>query len=170
MAGIPTLADLDEDGDPELVTGTAASLNIYDIPSGGNYLNYWFTDQANFQRTANFGDIVVGISENASPDIPRQFRLRQNYPNPFNPSTTIVFDIPTSAQIHLEIYDVRGRRIRTLLNSVKAAGVHRIKWDGKNEAGLPVASGIYVYHLRAIPSGKAAVKAFKQSRKLLLIR
>jgi subtilisin family serine protease len=170
LAGIPTLADLDEDGDPELVTGTAASLNIYDIPSGENYLNYWFTDQANFQRTANFGDIVVGISENASPDIPRQFRLRQNYPNPFNPSTTIVFDIPTSAQIHLEIYDVGGRRIRTLLNSVKAAGVHRIKWDGKNEAGLPVASGIYVYHLRAIPSGKAAVKAFKQSRKLLLIR
>ncbi len=95
----------------------------------------------------------VGIGGEGERRIPLVFALNQNYPNPFNPSTTIAFDIPGNAgskqRVILTIYDLRGRRVRTLVDSELEPGTHNIHWDGRNDRGEPVASGIYLYTLKA---------------------
>lgn len=71
-----------------------------------------------------------------------------NYPNPFNPSTVIRFNIPDAGRVTLKIYDVLGREVRALIDQEMAAGRHDIKWEGNNNAGSGVASGIYIYRLK----------------------
>jgi hypothetical protein len=97
----------------------------------------------------------VGISDNKPPslELPRSWALSQNYPNPFNPSTTFSFDVPgiTAMRQHvtLTVYDMRGQLVRTLLSSEIEPGNHCVTWDGKDESGKSVSSGIYLYALRA---------------------
>jgi hypothetical protein len=97
----------------------------------------------------------TGITDNSPPslELPRSWALSQNYPNPFNPSTTISFDLPetagTSQPVNLTVYDIRGRRVRTLIDSDIEPGSHKIHWDGRDERGQSVASGIYLYTLKA---------------------
>jgi hypothetical protein len=89
--------------------------------------------------------------ENPQPAaIPTTLRLRQNYPNPFNPETNITFDIPAnqaSEHIRLEIFDLLGRKVRTLVSGQYAPGTYSVPWNATDDAGLTVASGIYVYRL-----------------------
>jgi len=73
-----------------------------------------------------------------------QMHLTQNYPNPFNPETTIVYHLPERARIQMIIYDVLGRKIRVLLNGIQQAGHHAIQWNGCDNAGFVVPSGIYI--------------------------
>jgi len=80
---------------------------------------------------------------------PSTYQLYQNYPNPFNPTTTIRFDVPNSSQVTLKIYNLRGQEIRTLVDESKPAGQHAIQWDGKDNRGLDVASGVYILHMAA---------------------
>lgn len=77
------------------------------------------------------------------------FALKGNYPNPFNPSTTIAFSIPARENVELKVYNSTGQLVRTLLNEAREAGDHSITWDGMNNDGQPVASGVYHYTLRA---------------------
>jgi hypothetical protein len=95
--------------------------------------------------------IETSIQNNGENSLPRSFSLSQNYPNPFNPSTVITFDIPgsavTSHPASLTVYDVRGKLVRNLINEYLEPGIHRTIWNGKNEAGQPVPSGIYFYVL-----------------------
>ena len=88
--------------------------------------------------------------------------LFQNYPNPFNPITRIRYYLPSRVRIRLEIYDVVGRRITRLVDSTKDKGYHVVEWDGKNNSGHPVSSGLYFYRLSA---GKRTI-----SKKLILLR
>ncbi|MFH2035215.1 MAG: FlgD immunoglobulin-like domain containing protein, partial [Candidatus Zixiibacteriota bacterium] len=89
-------------------------------------------------------------SDKATEDIlPDEYRLEQNYPNPFNPTTTIIFSLPISEKVTLEIFNFEGRLVRTLINDVKDAGIHYIIWDGRNDKGGKVASGMYVYKITA---------------------
>ncbi|NNE43530.1 MAG: family 16 glycosylhydrolase [Gemmatimonadetes bacterium] len=74
--------------------------------------------------------------------------LRQNAPNPFAPRTTIEFELPRAGTVELAIYDVTGRRVRTLVDGVRTAGSHRVEWSGEDEAGRPVSAGVYYYKLR----------------------
>ena len=94
--------------------------------------------------------------------VPQVFALRANYPNPFNPSTTIRYQLPQSAEVRLEIFDVLGQKVRTLVAEKQPAGLHRMVWDSRNQAGSPVAAGVYLYRLRA--------GDFEQVRKLLLLK
>lgn len=94
--------------------------------------------------------------------MPASFRLNQNYPNPFNPSTTISFSLDGSQPFTLNIYDVQGKMIKTLLSGVKEAGEHSINWNGTNSIGNPVDSGVYYYSLEC---GKRV-----ETRKMLLLR
>ncbi len=80
---------------------------------------------------------------------PNSFELKQNYPNPFNPTTTIAFSLPKRSDVELSIYNMLGQRIRTLVEQSKPAGEHRIIWDGKDKNGGTVASGMYLYRLKA---------------------
>jgi len=90
----------------------------------------------------------TGVLENVT-SLPTVFALDQNYPNPFNPSTTIRFALPKDAQVSLKIYDVIGREVRTLVNERVSAGYQQVIWDGRNEFGAQVASGMYIYRITA---------------------
>ena len=81
--------------------------------------------------------------------LPTVFAVGDNYPNPFNPTTTIRYQLPEAAPVRLVIYDVLGRRVRTLLSEAKTPGYHQVIWDGRNDAGTPVGSGIYLYRFQA---------------------
>ncbi len=81
--------------------------------------------------------------------LPNSFGLNQNYPNPFNPSTTISFDMPVSGQAKIEVFNLLGQLIATPFNEVATAGQHVVLWDGQNDNGKSVASGIYFYRLTA---------------------
>ena len=90
----------------------------------------------------------VGLGEPVAGETPRDFQLAQNYPNPFNPSTKIRYYLRSVSTVELSIYDIYGRRIKTLIHKQQSAGGHEALWDGKNTAGRQVASGVYLYQLR----------------------
>ena len=94
-------------------------------------------------------DVVVSIVDDER-GVPTVFRLEQNYPNPFNPSTTIDFSIPEQVQVTLEIYNVLGQRVATLVSGeMYDPGHYNVVWDGRNQAGNPVSSGMYIYRIQA---------------------
>lgn len=90
--------------------------------------------------------IVIETNEVIEDVIPQTIECR-NYPNPFNPKTTIEFTIPEKGEVKLSIYDVKGRRVTTMLNATLEAGQHDFIWDGKNNENEPSASGIYFYEI-----------------------
>ncbi|MCP4723999.1 MAG: T9SS type A sorting domain-containing protein [bacterium] len=106
--------------------------------------------------------IVTAVEDDPEPIVPDDFVLKQNYPNPFNPSTTIRFDLPTYSHVNLVIYNVSGEVVRTLANENFGFGNHRIVWDGRDDLGRQVSSGIYFYRLTA---GR-----FTAVKKMLLIK
>ncbi|MBN1408157.1 MAG: right-handed parallel beta-helix repeat-containing protein, partial [Calditrichaceae bacterium] len=101
--------------------------------------------------------------------VPDKLILEQNYPNPFNPLTTIKFHLPEDCSIYLVIYDMLGRVVRSLLSDASyPAGVHQIDWDGTNQTGNQLSSGVYIYRIKAAPVKGGA--AFNFSRKLVYMR
>jgi hypothetical protein len=81
--------------------------------------------------------------------LPASYGLSQNYPNPFNPTTQITFALPRSSEVSLDVYDIMGRQVQTLVSGKLDAGIHSVIWDGKDKAGKQVTSGIYLYRLKA---------------------
>jgi outer membrane protein assembly factor BamB len=84
-----------------------------------------------------------------SADKPSEFQLFQNYPNPYNGLTWIAYHLPEPSDVRIEIYNVHSERIRTLVSAAVAAGAYRISWNGENDFGQSVSSGIYILHMRA---------------------
>jgi len=82
-------------------------------------------------------------------DIPQRFALDQNYPNPFNPSTTITYSLPEQSAVKLKVFDILGQEVRALVNGMQNAGFFEATWDGQNNSGTQVASGMYYYRLEA---------------------
>ena len=95
-------------------------------------------------------------------EIPSGFALFQNYPNPFNPVTHIAYDLPGDSRVELSIYNLLGQKIRTLVNRDMSGGHHVAVWDGNDDLGSPVSTGIYFYRIRA--------DDFKESRKMILLK
>lgn len=83
--------------------------------------------------------------------LPEEFGLAPNYPNPFNPATTIAYRLGETAAIRLAVYDVLGQRIKVLVDQPQAPGSYEVRWEGVDESGRPVGSGIYFYRLEAGP-------------------
>ena len=82
-------------------------------------------------------------------EVPKEFTLHQNYPNPFNAGTVIKYDLPESSQVTLAIYNSIGMRVRTLVDGSRDAGEFNAKWDGKDDHGSIVATGLYIYRIKA---------------------
>lgn len=94
---------------------------------------------------------------------PEQYVLSQNFPNPFNPSTTISYNLKEKSNVTLEIFDILGRKIKSLVNGeIQSAGRHTVVWNGKNISGNSVSSGVYLYRIHA--------NDFIETKKMLLIR
>ncbi|MDZ7363193.1 MAG: hypothetical protein ONB46_21115 [candidate division KSB1 bacterium] len=100
--------------------------------------------------------------------VPQQFALHQNFPNPFNPETTIKFDLPEAGDVEMNVLEVTGRQVRHLLTGQKPAGSHRVVWNGQDDRGRPVESGVYFIVLRA-KLGRPAGE-MKAMRKVALMR
>jgi len=94
-----------------------------------------------------------GGPERSSPttgnELPEELELRPNFHNPFNPFTQIRFGLPTSTRVRLQIMNIRGQVVRVLIDEERPAGWYEVTWDGKNESGINVASGIYLYMIEA---------------------
>jgi len=105
---------------------------------------------------------LVSTLDNQEPLLVNQFHLYQNYPNPFNPITNIKFSIPSPSDLKLSIYNVMGQLVRELVNEYKTVGHHTVKWDGLNDKGLKVSSGIYFYNIQT--------SSFTKTKKMILLK
>jgi len=141
---------------------------------GLTYLNYYF-DFGLFTQTLLYAIIdsieygtPVNIIQKENQNIIKEFHLGQNYPNPFNSTTTILFELSQNSKIEINIYNVNGGKIINLFSTEMNQGSHKINWDGTNQAGHQVASGVYIYTLTVSPL--ITNKSLNESAKLLLIR
>ncbi len=101
-------------------------------------------------------------------DLPVRYFLHQNYPNPFNPVTKISYEIPASSFIEISVFDITGKLVRKLFNGQKEAGFHDIEWNGLDNNGKKVSSGIYLYRIDA--KNLKTGKVFTQTRKMVLLK
>ena len=159
------------------VTVANGLFNGTAISGGGDAVRFVFRVLREFEDNARFEiadglvfdpsqlqnpAVVAGVLELQS--TPREFALHQNFPNPFNPDTTIKYDLAESADVTLQIYNVLGQVIRTLVASeAQNAGRYQIRWNGMDDRGVSVSSGIYFYQISA--DGK-----FSDVRKLMLLK
>ena len=105
---------------------------------------------------------------------PQTFTLDRNYPNPFNSSTTIPYRLAAASAVQLDLLDIAGRKVRTILAENQELGFREITWDGRDEAGVLVGAGVYFYRLTALPllTGESAggQREFAEVRKLMLLK
>jgi hypothetical protein len=114
-----------------------------------------------YAQRMNDGTITSGVGDGIA-SVPTEFRLEQNYPNPFNPSTRISYSLAHAGNVRLVIYDILGRKVRTLQNQFMTAGSHYVIWNGEASSGVQVASGTYFYKLQ--------VPGNSQVQKMVLIK
>ena len=157
------------------VNGTTGAFDLYVCdgnwtfypPSIPNYSspssqNLTISEIPDTLRTIVFSD-YSGVDDNqGSGALPKKFALEQNHPNPFNLETTIEYALPKEGQVKIAIYNVLGQKIRTLLDRREPVGCRRIMWDGKNDRGEIVSSGIYFYRIET--------EGFIQAKKMLLLK
>ena len=134
-------------------------------------ISYYATPGINYPGSSN--DRCKGLSTPVEQDdawvaldndmmIPGEFALYNNYPNPFNPTTVLDYDIPQNSFVNITVYDMMGRRVKTLVNANQSAGCKSVIWDATNIMGQPVAAGLYMY---TIVAGD-----FRQTKKMAFIK
>ncbi len=111
---------------------------------------------------ADFVNMPTDVHQTETASLPTGYKLSQNYPNPFNPTTEIDFTVPATANVELDVYDVLGRKVKTLVDQTMAAGSYIADWDGTNQSGARVASGVYFYRMLA--------GLFSQTRRMVLLK
>jgi len=148
-----------------MVFNTTDSFFIdLEIDPGSNY-DYWVT-AVDYSGNESEGSNIVQISPTGLSTIadliPEVYALGQNYPNPFNPSTQIRYALPEQSQVVLTVYDMLGRKVRTLVNGVQDAGYRTVMWNATSDMGTPVSAGMYIYTIRA--------NEFYQVKKMILLK
>jgi hypothetical protein len=152
-----------------------AVVNGSEVSGGGDIVRLTFRVLQEFQQDARF-EVAQGLvfdpQQLSNPAVvagvlniqstPTEFALLQNFPNPFNPETTIGYNLAESADVTLHIYNVVGQVVRTLVAEPQSAGRYQVRWNGMDDRGVPVSSGIYFYQVSA---GK-----FQDVRKLMLLK
>ncbi|UCD95518.1 MAG: T9SS type A sorting domain-containing protein [Candidatus Zixiibacteriota bacterium] len=122
-------------------------------------------EEASPGRKRDYVVMAVGRYQPANSlfgQMPGRFRLHNSYPNPFNPATIISYDLPVACHVKLEIFNILGQRVKTLVDKQMEAGSYELTWNGTDRSGFPMASGIYFYQLTA--------GDFSSSRKMLLLK
>jgi len=94
--------------------------------------------------------------------LPDEYALHQNYPNPFNPVTTLRYNLPENSLVNITIYDMLGRKVKTLINQNQDAGHKSVIWDATNDFGKPVSAGIYLYQIQ--------VDEYISTKKMVLLK
>lgn len=117
---------------------------------------------AGFLADTSIQRIVVSVNKSELEEIPLMFFLNQNYPNPFNPSTTIRYEVPRRSKVEINVYNMLGQLIATLVNGEIEAGRYFVTWNGRNDQGIQMSSGVYFYQIHA--------DEFTQTKKLILLK
>jgi hypothetical protein len=121
-------------------------------------------DTTNIIHTPGTTDVQQDLS-----GVPATYILYNSYPNPFNPSTTIQYGLPQQSRVNLRVYSVLGQEIATLVDDIQSASYHRVQWNGRDNNGIQVSSGVYFFRIVAQPlDGKAS--PFTQVRKMMLMK
>lgn len=178
ILGAAELGDINADGIPEVGAASLDNkIYVFDTKTGNPLFSYafgagtnsfaaesiWMMDDVDgngvneFMAGSRDGKIVAFSGGTDIPvsnrDFttyhPSQYELLQNYPNPFNPETVIEFRVPELTKVTIKIYDMLGEEVKTLVNEVYEPGVHRSIWNGVNNYGSKVSSGVYIYRLEA---------------------
>jgi len=138
----PAIGDLDNDGDFELIFGTTMGLQVIDVKSEAGEVASWKLHRGNRHRSGYYGLTLAAVD----PDemiTPLAFQVSRNYPNPFNPITTFRVTTAEQSKLEVSVYDVSGRLINRLINDNMDAGIHTVHWDGHNQSGYFVPTGVY---------------------------
>jgi hypothetical protein len=112
--------------------------------SDGSKITYTIEDI----KKITFDTTLVNIDGEKLKNVLKAFTLFQNYPNPFNPTTTIRYNLPKPGNVEIRIFNMNGQLVRNFSIINGASGVHQVSWNGKNELGRVVASGLYVYQVK----------------------
>ena len=122
---------------------------INDIPGFLEVSTNQFMDNEIKRYVGASGTSQLSIGGNLHHDLPSSLRIYPNFPNPFNPNTQLKYDLPRDALVSIGIYDILGRKIRTLMNANQTAGSYSLSWDAKNDIGEEVAAGMYLFSIQA---------------------
>ncbi|MGD0036761.1 MAG: FlgD immunoglobulin-like domain containing protein, partial [Bacteroidota bacterium] len=146
-------------------TLTTNSRVVGPLLNGTTY--YWRVNAKNAGGTSSYSTVfnfkVSTTDVETLGELPKEFSLSQNYPNPFNPTTSIKFGLPVQAPVTMEIYNILGVKVRTLLRGeVISAGTHQMEWNGKDDAGVSVTSGVYLYRIDA--------GTFQVTKKMMMLK
>jgi len=161
--------------EPGRVTILNAIVNGGAVSGGGSVATLTFKVLQEFEDNTRFevaNGLVVDPSDLSNQVVvmgaldvqstPTEFALLQNFPNPFNPETTIKYTLAEGADVHLRIYNIVGQVVRTLVAERQSAGRYQVRWDGTDDRGMTVSSGIYFYQFSA---GK-----FQDVKRLMLLK
>jgi hypothetical protein len=149
--------------EPAMVFTTVDSFYTDQALEDVGAYEYWITAVDMSGLESDPSSIVSAVlSSEEELGMPTEFALKQNYPNPFNPSTQIQYALPSETKVLISIYDLTGRKVRTLVNEVQSAGHRSVIWNATNEIGRPVSAGMYIYTIQA--------GDFIQNRKMVLMK
>lgn len=154
------------------VTNPVVRFDSAFYPSAGEWLaNNEVAVKSGIQERPKFAicqyftgpcQIALPVQDVNSGNLPQEFELGQNRPNPFNPNTVIEFAVPRPAEVRVEVFNTLGQRVKTLANEFSKAGYKRVEWDGTDDNGNSVASGVYLYRMTA--------GDFSETKKMLLLK
>lgn len=139
------------------VTGTQGAVSELDLSFSAMAAAGTFTDLMPFLDGNSVQEQVFQVGE-----LPEDYALEQNFPNPFNAGTAIKFSLPENRHVELAVYDLLGRQVRILLDEPRDSGEHVVNWDGRDEQGAAVTSGVYVVRMHA--------GDFVAQRKIVLVK
>jgi hypothetical protein len=157
-----TIDHTDTYGPYVFTNDTTNDANAYFRFNLGATTHNFFVDDVSFVDPDETG---VKETQNRNPEKPQSFLMSQNYPNPFNPSTTIEYSLPEAARVSIDIFNMQGQKVRTLVDQQQNSGVHRISWNGTDQKSVAMPTGLYVYQIKA----QTAEKTISIQKKILLV-
>ena len=134
----------------------------YDFPGSSIEIQHKTSLSYDLKLVAGDLDYVIQKSEDILENIPKEYALSQNYPNPFNPITKMNYQLPKRSRVIISIYNIIGQEVRTLLNEDQDYGVHSITWNGVDQYGKAMATGVYF--------ARMSTGSFSQTKKMLLLK
>jgi hypothetical protein len=162
-----------------LVFGAGEKIPWWSVNGGGNI----YSSSTNYKLCGSAGQSVAGqssgnnvayagfwnpwvvatdVEEEKEAVVPKEFSISQNYPNPFNPHTVIEYALPKESKVKIVVYNILGQKVRVLKDEIEKEGYKRVIWDGRDDSGSEVASGIYFYRIVA--------ENFVKAKKMMMVK